>query len=65
MEEYQARVISEKSDLDQKIVRLSSFIHSNRLNTADWEERFRLDRQLAIMMEYSKVLRNRIENFLQ
>ena len=64
-EDYQLRVIEEKREIDKKIIALTSFIHSEKsplVKITDAESE-RLERQLYIMIEYSKVLRQRIYAF--
>jgi hypothetical protein len=63
MEDYQERVIKEKADLDSKIVSLAGFIHSEKFWCASEIEIALLDKQLQIMIGYSKVLRTRIDTW--
>ena len=65
MSNYQQRVKTEKENLDDKIISLSSFIFSTSFvsGVSDKDERNRLLDQLYIMMEYSQILEVRIDNF--
>ncbi len=64
MEEYQERVLKEKEDLDGKIDRLTSFIHSsNTFRDVGLQEQRLLRKQLRIMEFYSEVLADRISAF--
>lgn len=58
---YQQRVIAEKADLDIKISALAAFIENIKLfQNLDREEQACMHRQIAAMLEYSKVLGERI-----
>lgn len=61
----QQRVITEKSDLDEKIGKLKTFIDSSLFINIDFEEQDRLRRQLVAMEEYSGILSERISAFKQ
>lgn len=64
MEAYQERVVEEKQDLDGKIQRLENFVNSKNFpETVEAGERTRLLHQLNVMLEYSSILSDRIENF--
>jgi hypothetical protein len=61
---YQERVVAEKTALDDKVADLSAFIeHCDSFIHLDSHEQNRLERQLVIMMEYSKILEERIAAF--
>ena len=62
MKPFQARVIVEKHELDDKRYRLMNFLATNA-NTLHPEERDRLNRQLDLMRQYSGVLAERIAAF--
>lgn len=62
MEEYQKRVIDEADQLDEKIIKLETFLDSDR--HVDLPELFRLEHQLDTMRLYSYILHNRIKHFL-
>jgi hypothetical protein len=61
MKDYQERVVNEQNALDEKIEKLTEFLATPR--TTCLIELERLDRQLRIMREYSRVLGERITNF--
>ena len=63
MEEYQKRVVEEKKDLDQKIVKLTTFLFSEASAGMDEEENLRMLKQKYSMMDYSRMLGERIGNF--
>lgn len=61
--EYQTRVITEKSELDEKRQKLQGFIDGDKFAEVDADEQDRLERQSAIMQDYSDVLEERITAF--
>lgn len=63
MEEHQARVVTEKAELDGKIERLRTFFAGETFNGLPQAEQRRLRRQEAIMGLYSDVLDERIIAF--
>jgi hypothetical protein len=63
MKEYQKRVVEEKIDLDNKLIKLNNFIESDKFEDVDEDEQDRLTRQGAAMQEYSLVLEERIAAF--
>ena len=65
MEAHQQRVVDEKTELDEKLDKLNSFIESNPIfGELPNAEKDRLNRQEVYMSLYSKVLGERIEAFL-
>jgi len=60
MEAYQERVVLEKKELDEKINKLSVFVSSDTLKE---DVANVLKKQLAIMIDYSNILSERISNF--
>lgn len=62
-DDYQVRVIKEKEDLDEKLVRLNAFLQKNDVPLIP-EERERLLRQEMCMKLYSQVLGERIGAFV-
>ena len=62
-EDYQARVFTEKKELDEKIVKLVQFLFSQRYSEVPRKEINRMESQLDTMMDYSRALRERIDNF--
>lgn len=64
MTPHQERVVKEKEELDVKIKALQSFIHDSPIfDTLDLQERWRLTTQSHIMVQYSAILSDRINNF--
>ena len=64
MKPYQQRVVKEKSDLDENVFKLKEFLASKECaaNIHDPELK-RLKLQLKIMVIYSDILSERIDNF--
>ena len=63
MEDYEERVIVEKSQLDEKLVSLISFMRTTGFVGLSGVEQGLLMVQLVAMKNYSEVLRRRIEAF--
>ena len=63
MEDYKVRVIEEKKELDEKIVKLAAFIFSSNSAQRGAEEIHLLNGQLHCMIDYSMTLRERISRF--
>jgi len=63
MEEYQERVVAEKSELDEKLEKLKAFLSTVKFTTLPVLERNLLVRQAREMSDYSETLRRRIELF--
>lgn len=63
MQAHQERVITEKTDLDGKIERLTAFTSQETFKLIPVEEQERMTRQLGIMRQYSGVLAERIAAF--
>lgn len=64
MQEYQERVMQEKKELDEKIEKLNAFTNDpNKFNDLPSEDRVSLTKQEEVMMEYSKILGERIARF--
>jgi uncharacterized protein len=63
MEDWQQRVIDEKSNLDARLEKLDAFISAGKSVDLDPMERFRISSQRYHMNAYSEVLRQRIEAF--
>ena len=61
LQEYQQRVVDEKSALDEKIAKLKAFTDVKRDIPA--REVARLGEQLYHMVNYSKILGERIDAF--
>jgi hypothetical protein len=60
---YQQRVVDERDELAGNIDRLDKFIHGEIFRSIPAEEQERLARQLRIMVEYFRVLNERIAYF--
>jgi hypothetical protein len=60
---HQQRVIDEKSELDEKLSKLTTFTEGETFTTIPSDEQARLLRQLTIMEDYSGVLGERIAAF--
>lgn len=62
-EPHELRVVAERCDLNEKLVKLESFIQASMFDKLDSDEQLLLRRQLVVMREYSKILTERIEKF--
>lgn len=62
---HQQRVVDEKTELDEKLSKLSAFIHSKKFTVIvqDYSEQCRLVGQEKVMKDYSKILSQRITSF--
>lgn len=60
---HQQRVIDEKAELDTKLANLIPFLSSDTCHSLPFDERGRLKRQSEIMVDYSKILGERIAAF--
>lgn len=63
MQEYQQRVVTEKTELDTKREALNKFLVGNVIGTLPEEDRSLLFRQAEAMTAYSFVLGDRIARF--
>lgn len=64
MKPHQERVVTEKTELDDKRQKLTAFIGTNETyRTLDKMEQSRLNRQLEAMTLYSNILGERIAAF--
>ena len=65
MQPHEERVIIEKKELDEKIDKLKAFIMENPVfKRLSIEEQKRLNQQYDIMIQYSKILNERINAFI-
>ena len=64
MKDYQTRVFAEKKELDNKIISLNTFLFSDLSMDLLDRDRKLMVRQMHIMMEYSSILSERIDNFI-
>ena len=62
MKDYQTRVFAEKKELDNKIISLNTFLFSDLSMDLLDRDRKLMVRQMHIMMEYSSILSERIDN---
>lgn len=60
---HQERVVQEKQELDDKIVKLDSFMLTDTFHDLTDSEQDRLSRQFDVMKEYSSILGERISAF--
>lgn len=58
---YQARVIAEKEELDDKLGKLVVFLGGEVVKSLPDDELHRLRRQAGVMREYSDILHQRIQ----
>lgn len=63
MQPHQQRVVDEKTALDDKISRLTPFVQGEKFKTLPEDEQERMNRQCALMADYSRVLGERIAAF--
>lgn len=60
---YQARVIEEKQELDERLRKLQGFLDTSSFIACPVAERQRLVQQESVMREYSEILGKRIAAF--
>jgi hypothetical protein len=65
MQEFQKRVVEEKTQLDERLEKLKIFLKTPTFKSLTSIERVRLTRQSEVMQEYSTILGQRIEGFEQ
>jgi hypothetical protein len=63
MHDFQQRVVDEKTELDDKIGKLTAFVGGNIFVSLPDDERYRLSIQLQHMNGYSEILGQRIGAF--
>ena len=63
MQPHQERVVTERDELNEKRIKLISFIETATFDGLNGAEKDRLRRQAAIMTEYYTVLGERINSF--
>jgi len=63
MKPYQERVVEEQKALEEKILNLDAFIRTEDFRAIFQAERTRMEKQLEVMREYSRILSWRIEGF--
>lgn len=65
LQPYQQRVVDEKTELDERLRKLSEALNSNLSQRVTPEEFSRLCNQERVMREYSEILGQRIAAFGQ
>ena len=63
MQPHQERVVTERSELAEKLDKLNSFTRSKIFDALDTREQNRLIRQAVVMGQYVEVLDERIAAF--
>lgn len=63
MEDWQRRVIEERTDLETKLYHLNAFMQSPKFTIIAYEEQSRLTHQKETMIKYAQALTHRIANF--
>lgn len=62
MESWQSRLIQEKVDLSEKILKLEDYLHGSERTTTERQWTL-LKRQIVTMRDYRDILDQRIEEF--
>lgn len=65
LQPFQQRVVDERQELETRIDKLRAFIPTGTCMALPFKERSRLARQLKAMVEYSEVLAERIDAFVE
>lgn len=60
---FKDRVLLEKKELDEKLDKLKSFLHSEKALSLNVEDQMLLSQQAVFMQSYTDVLRDRIKRF--
>jgi hypothetical protein len=63
MQPHQERVVAEKRELDEKLVKLGAFLEGSFFPTLSADEQGRLTEQASVMKRYSEILGDRIAAF--
>ena len=63
MQPYQQRVVDEKRELDERLLKLRNYLASPVSASLDLEDRVLLETQEDVMSDYSVVLASRIARF--
>lgn len=63
MQPHQQRVVDEKTELDEKRNRLSLFRDTKLFQSLPLPEQNRMNRQMEVMKDYSRILGERIAAF--
>lgn len=60
---HQERIVEEKKELEDKIIKLSAFMITSSFKGLNADERERLYKQISYMRCYCSILEERIANF--
>ena len=60
---YQQRVIDEKAELDERLVKINKFFATDTFSSLPQDEQDRMQRQATYMKRYSEILGQRVEAF--
>lgn len=60
MSDFKSRLLTEKTELDEKIEKLSSFVQGEAIKSIDPRQQELLTKQLPTMQQYSEILNERI-----
>lgn len=60
MEDFKKRLLIEKEELDDKRIKLRSFLQTDNFNSLDDKNRNLLIKQFKVITEYSNILKKRI-----
>lgn len=63
MQPHEERVAKEKQDLDEKLAKLLAFQEDGIFKSLHADDRDRLERQSAVMKQYSDILGERLAAF--
>lgn len=63
MEDWKKTVIEEEKELNERIVKFSSFFNTDTFKNLDTTHKFLLERQYQVMKDYDSILKFRIERF--
>lgn len=61
MSDFKDRLVTEHSELSEKIEKLSNFLESERFSDIDKEQQELLKQQYQVMLEYQQILIQRIK----
>ena len=61
MEEFEVRLVKEKEDLEQKLIKLEAFIDSDKFNEIELVQQSLLSVQFSAMTTYLLCLNERID----
>lgn len=60
---HQQRVAEEENELGMKIIKLASFLNTDKFKEICIHEQLRLSQQLVVMERYQNILQERIAHF--